>query len=243
MLKTDYAIVADILGIDVSNRKVAKKVPPVSGEPVEAYTRIILDAINRYHEDTEHIPTSFTFRVDSISLSNCTEDQKDSAFRPISSFLGGILDFFNDSALDYNGELLKFSYDELDPFDFSNYVEISDKIKCTGKWGDPCKIHFHVLVSSDVAPKSYAYTWVFSPYCAWNNAFTYLDHVLLDHGESYGLPTMVTCDNIQDYLSCESEEEFYAQLEQLRATVLEDQHRAEIRRYFRDCEARSYKLL
>lgn len=240
LLKTDYAIVADILGIDVSNRKVAKKVPPVSGEPVEAYTRIILDAINRYHEDTEHIPTSFTFRVDSISLSNCTEDQKDSAFRPISSFLGGILDFFNDSALDYNGELLKFSYDELDPFDFSNYVEISDKIKCTGKWGDPCKIHFHVLVSSDVAPKSYAYTWVFSPYCAWNNAFTYLDHVLLDHGESYGLPTMVTCDNIQDYLSCESEEEFYAQLEQLRATVLEDQHRAEIRRYFRDCEARSY---
>lgn len=240
LLKTDYAIVADILGIDVSNRKVAKKVPPVSGEPVEAYTRIILDAISRYHEDMKRFPTSFTFRVDSISLSNCTEDQKDSSFRPISSFLGGILDFFNDAALDYNGELLKFSYDEFDPFDFSNYFEISDKIKCTGKWGDPCKINFHVAVASEQAPKSYAYTWVFSPYCAWNNAFTYLDHVLLDHGESYGLPTIVTCDNIQDYLSCESEEEFYAQLEQLRATVLEDQHRTEIRHYFRDCEARSY---
>ena len=240
LLKTDYAIVAEILGIDVSSPKVAKKVPPVSGEPVEAYTHIILDAINRYQVDMKHFPTSFTFRVESISLSNCTEDQKDSAFRPISSFLGGILDFFNDATLDYNGELLKFSYDELDPFDFSNYAEISDKIKCTGKWGDPCKIHFHVVVSSERTPKSYAYTWVFSPYCAWNNAFTYLDHVLLDHGESYGLPTMVTCDNIQDYLSCESEEEFYAQLEQLRATVLEDQHRAEIRHYFKDCEVRSY---
>lgn len=240
LLKTDYSIIADILGTGGLPPRVAKKVPPVSGDPVEAYTRIILDAINRFHEEEGLLPTHFTFRVDSISLSNCTEDQKDSAFRPISSFLGGILGFFNDAALDCNGELLKFSYDELDPFDFSNYIKISDKIKCTGKWGDPCKIQFHVLVSSESTKKSYAYTWVFSPYCAWNNAFTYLDHVLLDHGESYGLPTMVTCDNIQDYLSCESEEEFYAQLEQLRATVLEDQHRAEIRRFFRDCEARSY---
>lgn len=241
LLKFDYAIIAEILGIDVSNRKVAKKAPPVSGEPIEAFTRIILDAINRFREDVALLPTSFTYRVDSISLSNCTEDQKDTAFRPISSFLGGILDFFNDAALECNGELLRFSYyDEIDPFDFSNYLEISDKIKCTGKWGDPCKIQFHVLVSSQSTVKNYAYTWVFSPYCAWNNAFTYLDHVLLDHGESYGLPTMVICDNIQDYLSCESEEEFYAQLEQLRATVVEEQHRAEIRRYFRECEARSY---
>ena len=240
LLNTDYAIIAEILGVDVSSPVIAKKIPPVSGEPVEAYTRILIDAIDRFRDEEGVLPTSFVFRVDSISLSNCTEDQKDSAFRPVSSFLGGILDFFNSAALDCNGELIKISYDESDPFDFANYVEISDKIKCTGKWGDPCKIKFHVIVSSQSKAKSYAYTWVFSPYCAWNNAFTYLDHVFLDHGESYGLPTMVICENIQDYLSCESEEEFYAQLEQLRATVLEDQHRAEIHRYFRDSKARSY---
>lgn len=97
----------------MSNRKVAKKVPPVSGEPVEAYTRIILDAINRYYEDVGFLPTSFTYRVDSISLSNCTEDQKDSAFRPISSFLGGILDFFNDAALDCKGYNVIQKYEEI----------------------------------------------------------------------------------------------------------------------------------
>ena len=43
---------------------------------------------------------------------------------------------------------------------------------------------------------------------------------------------MVLCNNIQDYLHCESEDEFYAQLIQLDAKPLYEAHLKEINRYF-----------
>ena len=236
LLKTDYAIIADILDTKLEKNVVEQKTAPISGEPVEAFSKMFLDAADRFYEDKGIYPNSFAVSVDRITLSNCVDDQKEEAFMPIASFLGGILDFFDGASIDYNGELVSFSYDMaygVDPFNFSNYNIIEDNIRCTGKWGDPCKIQFVLTLSNGSLEKKYEYKWVFSPYCAWPNAFQYLCNVLFrDGGDSYLIPTLSSCSNIQDYLGCESEDEFYAQLIQLRDTVLFDKHRKEIHKYF-----------
>ena len=240
LLKLDYAIIAEIVDTKLDVPIIEEKKAPVSGEPIEALSKIFLDAADAFYEDKKLYPNTFALSVDRITLSNCVDDQKEESFMPVASFLGGILQFFNNANIEYNGELLSFVYDtayNLDPFDFANYNSIRDQIKCTGKWGDPCKVQFQLTVSNGTVSKRYEYKWVFSPYCAWPNAFLYLGNVLFRNGEdSYSLPTFVSCDNIQDYLGCESEDEFYAQLVQLRDKILFDEHRKEIHRYFSDCE-------
>lgn len=240
LLKLDYAIIAEIIDTKLEVDVIEPKKAPVSGEPIEALSKIFLDAADAFYEDKKLFPNTFALSVDRITLSNCVDDQKEESYMPIASFLGGILQFFNNASIEYNGELLSFVYDtayNLDPFDFANYNSIKDQIKCTGKWGDPCKIQFQLIVSNGTITKRYEYKWVFSPYCAWPNAFLYLGNVLFRNGEdSYSLPTLVSCDNIQDYLGCESEDEFYAQLVQLRDTVLFTEHRKEIHKYFSDCD-------
>ena len=232
LLKTDYSLIAEILGTKLVGPVVEQKTSPVSGEPVEAFSKIFLEVAKYFYEDKKLYPNAFLVSVDRIVLSNCVEDQKEDAFMPIASFLGGLLKFFDEASVEYNGELLSFSYDNaygVDPFDHANYEIIKDSIKCTGKWGDPCKIQLTITASNGTVSKKYEYKWVFSPYCAWPNAFQYLGNVLFrDGGDSYSLPTLVSCDNIQDYLGCESEDEFYAQLVQLRDTVHFEEHRKEI---------------
>lgn len=237
LLNIDYAIIADILGTKLEKTSVVNvKTAPISGEPVEAFSRIFLDAADLFFEEKKLYPNSFSVTVDRIVLSNCVEDQKVEAFMPIASFLGGILDYFDHSSIEYNGELISFAYDNdygVDPFNFANYHIIEDKIKCTGKWGDPCKVIFIVTLSNGSISKKLEYKWVFSPYSAWPNAFQYLGNVLFRDGEdSYVIPSLVSCENAQDYLSCESEDEFYAQLIQIRDRPLFTDHRKEIHRYF-----------
>lgn len=239
ILNTDYAIIADILGTKIK-RPVHQKTSPVSGEPVEALSKVFLDSSKQFYEDSKLYPNSFAVAIDKITLSNCVDDHKEEAFMPIAGFLGGILHFFDDASIEYNGELVSFSYDNdfgADPFDFSNFDIIKDKIKCTGKWGDPCKIQLTLTLSNGSDSKKYEYRWVFSPTCAWPNAFQYLVNVLYrDGGDSYSIPTLTYCENIQDYLSCESEDEFYAQLYQLRDHVLFNEHRKEVHKYFSNTE-------
>ena len=94
-LKTDYSILADILGIKIGSGPAKDKPQTVSGEPVEAYARMLMDVILRFRAvDKLSGPTSFKFHVDRISLSNSTNENKDSAFRPVCCFCGGILKFF-----------------------------------------------------------------------------------------------------------------------------------------------------
>lgn len=237
LLMTDYAIIADILDTKLEEPPIPQKTVPVSGEPIVAFSKIFLDAADLFHKDKKLYPNTYVVTVDKVFLSNCVNDQKEEAFMPIASFLGGILNFFNDASIDHNGELISFSYDNengADPFDFANFNKIIDRIKCTGKWGDPCKIHFVITLSNGTVSTKYEYKWVFSPYSAWPNAFQYLGNVLFsDNEDSYTLPTMVSCHNIQDYLGCESEDEFYAKLIQLQDHVLYNEHRKEIHRYFK----------
>ncbi len=239
LLKADYSLIAEILKTKIP-KPILEKKKAVSGEPVEALSKMFLESAYEFYTRFKLFPINYRLSVDRITLSNCVDDQKEDAFIPLACYLGGILRFFNDANIEYEGNLVAFEYgngDGIDPFDYDNYAAIKDLIKCTGKWGDPCKVQFTVKLSNGDFERNYDYRWAFSPYSAWPNAFHYLANVLFRRGDSYILPTLVTCDNIQDYLGCESEDEFYSHLIQLRDTVLFDEHRREIHKYFHGTQA------
>lgn len=235
LLTVDYAIISEIIGTKLPSEGTKEKAPTFAGTPVEAYSKMFLDAAKNFHDEYNCYPVKITVGVERVSLSDCTDEQKQDSFLNICSFLGGILKFFNEVAIDVDGELLQFEYSNADcddPFDFANYGCISSRVKCSGKWGDPCKIQYMVRAENADKLHKYEYKWTFSPYASWLNAFSYLADVINSHGTSYCLPTVVVCQNMQDYLDCESEEEFYAHLQQFRGTVLFDAHKNEIRQYF-----------
>ena len=232
LLAVDYAIIEQIIGTKLP-AKTSEKAPVVTGAPMDAYSRIFLDIANLFHNTYSSYPTHFCVRVDRISLSDCIDEQKEETFRNVCNFLGGILAFFDSCNLVNEGSQVTFSYEnEIDPFDFTNHKYVIDRVRSTGKWGDPCKIHFTVKASNEDTAHSYEFKWAFSPYAPWLNAFSYLGDVLFRQGDIYTLPTLVHCKNIQDYLRCESEDEFYAQLNQMDDEVLQQEHVRAVHKYF-----------
>lgn len=234
LLQVDFAIVNAIIGTKLPKLP-KEKTPTYSGTPVEAYSRIFLDTVKSFYSAYNTYPTTIIMRLDKVSMSDCTDDQKAESFMNVCNFVGGILHFFNELTIDVDGKILSFEYDNAicdDPFDFTNYDSICSKIKSTGKWGDPCKIQFGITALNDEKSHQYEYKWAFSPYSPWLNAFSYLADVFYSKGSTYVLPTIVSCINIQDYLDCESDDEFYAHLQQFRGTALYDEHKAVVRQYF-----------
>ncbi len=232
LLNVDYAIIHQIIGTKL--KKVpSEKAPTVLGTPMQTYASMFLEILDRFHSEYSSYPRSFCIRVERISLSDCVDDQKEDTFRNICNFMGGILQFFNSCGLENQDDLIEFTYDnDEDPFDFSNYDSVLKKVHSTGKWGEPCKIHFIIRAQNEEHAHTYEFKWAFSPYAPWVNAFSYLNEVLFRGGDAYPLPTMVICKNIQDYLCCESEDEFYAQLNQMNEEVVDRAHCNEIHKYF-----------
>lgn len=232
LLKLDYAIIDQIIGTRLPSQP-SQKAPTVTGAPMEAYSKIFLEIANEFYIDYSSYPTNYSVQVDRVSLPNCIEEQKEEAFMGLCNFMGGILEFFNSAGIECNGEVLEFGYEnDTDPFDFANYASFKGYVRGTGKWGDPCKIQFRIKASNAEKAHSYEYKWAFTPYSPWFNAFSFLSVALFKDPNSYSLPSMVVCKNIQDYLRCESEDEFYAQLTQLDADILYHEHLKEVQHYF-----------
>lgn len=232
LLNLDYAIIDQIIGTRLPSQ-LSQKAPTVTGAPMEAFSKIFLGIANEFHREYSSYPMNYSIRVDRVSLPNCIEEQKEEAFMGLCNFLGGILDFFNSARIERDGEVLEFGYEnDIDPFDFANYALVKGNVRGTGKWGDPCKIQFRIKASNLESAHSYEYKWAFTPYSPWFNAFTLLSVALFKDPNSYSLPSMVACKNIQDYLRCESEDEFYAQLNQLDADILYHDHLKEVQHYF-----------
>ena len=236
--KLDYSIIHQIMGAKLP-RVSSEKPKTITGEPIEAYSKMFFDSTVQFNEMYKELPNNIQIRVNKIVLSNCLKEDPSNAFSHICNFLGGILAFFNNSDIEVNEELMQFSYmnDEItDCFDYQNYQKMLPLIKTTGKWGEPSKIQFTIKVCNENNYHNFDYTWTFSPYSAWNNAFSYLTNIVLKDSDSslFEIPTMVVCHNIQSFLSCESEEEFFSNLDQIDEEMIYDQYRKEIRHYFKD---------
>ena len=240
LLRIDYAYISKIIGTKIKSVKTSKPVL-VSGEPLEAYYKMIFDALPQFKAEHTTAPTSIKFRVDHISLSDCTDEQKEDSYMHICNYVGGLLSFINEASRTSDEVEMEIGYEsDIDPFQFTNYDEFNTKIKCSGKWGDPCKINFTVTLKNDEVDEKYEYKWAFSPNSPWMNAFSYLSNVFFRGGDSYILPTLVSCKNISEFIECESEDEFYSILSQIRDEVLFDNHRRELRRYYLNTEVLTY---
>lgn len=241
LMQMDYAIIDAIVGTKTGSSSIKKSKINVSGEPIEAFSKIILSVCGQFYNQYTCYPKKISIHVDSIMLSDCADDMKDESFRHISNFMGGLLDFINEAGTQIDGTDVSIQYDEndhLDPFNFENIAIIHDRVKGTGKWGDPDKIQFTVKARNDEKGKHTTYDcrWNFSPYSAWLNAFSYLSNVYF-FNTNYMLPTLSVCDNLQDFLNCESEDDFYSSLNKMKETVLCDEHFNEINKYFADKNA------
>lgn len=240
LLKIDFAYISQILGMRIKGT-VSDKPESIFGDPIEAYYKMIFSALTQFGKQHTEAPTSIIFKVDHISLSDCTDEQKEDSYMHICNYVGGMLSFLNGDSKAADKLEMDFTYESgIDPFQFVNYECSKDIIKCSGKWGDPCKISFSLTVKSDTVEEKHEYKWAFSPNSPWLNAFSYLGNVFFRGGDSYILPTLVSCKNIQEFLECDSEEEFFSQISQIRDNVLFEEHRRELRTYFSGTEILNY---
>lgn len=245
LIRVDYCIIDEILGTKIKGKDVVEKDKfcTVSGEPVEAFSKIFLDAAEKFWKDNEsgikRCPTRIEVKVDKIKLSNYPKGQEEEALRPLCYSLGGILDFFNETGIDSGRGLLKFCYQNnngreiYDPFERDHFDDTKSLVSCSGRWGEPCKIQFQITVSDEIQSSRHEYGWVFSPYNAWLHAYFYLGNLICDDTDKYVLPTLTVCPKIQSCFGCESEDEFYVQLEQLSKDERFEEHRKEIHDRFR----------
>ena len=236
--KIDYSIIHRIIGFKIP-RVSSEKPKAVTGEPVEVYSKMFFYSCDQFKNLYHTMPFKFEIQVNRIDLSNCLKENSTIAFSHICNFLGGILHFFNNSNLEIDGQLAEFIYDEDgvdDCFDFSCYSSMANKIKTNGKWGEPSRISFTIKASNDVDYHKFDFKWTFSPYAAWNNAFSYLTDTVHNQVDNDVLefPIMGVCKNIQPFLCCESEEEFYSNLDQIDEESIYQRFRSEIRKYFKN---------
>ncbi len=244
-LKADFSIIYKILNLKTStgSKPTVDKVVKLTGEPLEVFFRIITDSCKKYREKAkcDDLPNEILFEVTEIKLSNCLakdEDNQDSAnsvesqYHDICTFLGGILGFIKKgfteneifSNLDYLGEI--------DPFDFDNFAIICNQIKTNSKWGENCQISFVVHTSSSLGESAYKfeYKWSFSPFAGWKNAFSLINALADSDDET--IPLLLACNNINDFVACESESEFYAKVESMQNESLSRIFEGEIKKIY-----------
>lgn len=242
LLNVDYAVIADILGIKETTTSKSKTVA-LEGEPLDAFCRAFLVANTEYClKYSSDAPKEYSISIKRITLSNCVdsddpgEDTVEKVFSDICCFMGGMFGYFNKANIEVDGDTVVFRFDGafIDPFDFEHYEDLKAEkiIRISTKWGDPCKLEFSVKAFGVSGEYTTNFKWSFSPYAAWNNAFSVLNAVINESGATFDLPTMISCANVAEYLNCESEDDFYVKLNQMNEKVLFDKHITQVRHFF-----------
>lgn len=239
LLKIDFGIINTILNIKVGSTTTGStknKVQQITGDPITVYTKIILDVINKYRIENKFYPNKIIFDINEITLNDCTtDDEKHNACIDICSFLGGIINFINKNKLyTEEDELIEIKYrDNIDVFDLSNYENLDNSgffksIKMTEK--PSSKIKMIISLENDNEQSSnqeYEYLWVFKSYDSWKNTFILLNKY--EDGEEY--PLFSTCKEITSYINCESEDEFYINLNKINVKNNENEIINRIEKY------------
>lgn len=234
LLKLDYAIIYKIIGTKLPRTSKTTSTK-LFGDPIEIYAKMFLHAINQFYTKQEELPTHLSVQLNHVSLTDCVTGGEEECFGKICTYLGGIVEFFNAANIELDGNVVQFSYkgqDGFDPFNLQYFSDIKAKVKCSGKWGEPSKIDFSVTASNSQTSCKSEFRWAFSPYSGWLNSFFYLVNLYDEQEALQQIPTMVACQNIQDYLGCESDDEFYAQIPHMQDLLLAEDHLKEIGQYF-----------
>lgn len=221
LMNVDFSIIDDILNIKISGRTISKgKSNKILGNPIEIYTEMILQVILNYKTQYNELPKTIKIKVNDIKLSNCSTDlEKMNLYNKICIYLGGILDFINESNF-LSAEGIELLYEEVsDPFNYINKDNIS--ITKTAKMNELSKINFTVRAINDneenVAKQEFIF--LFQSNAPWIQTFSLLknDDSLIDFESNYiKLPLYASCSQINDYTCCESDEEFFIKIEKIK---------------------------
>jgi hypothetical protein len=228
----DYAIIYEVVGTKLKKKSPQKGRLKILGEPMPVYAKMVQHVFEESFVEHGDIPEIITVQVVGVTLSNCASDLSSTdnnsdesikaAYSNICAYMGGILDFMQSAGFTTNsGNNVCMQYDnDCDPFSLSNYSKVSAKIRATGKNGEPCTIDFNVLANNT----KYEFRWEFSPYASWKNAFAFLANIYQDNKMQFEVPEYCVCSNMGTYLSCESEEEFFAKVDRMDLENLGNKH-------------------
>ena len=245
-MEMDFGIISKILKLKIvsnpENDKPKEETAKLFGDPLEVYLKSIIFALVQFYQKYETQPTELIFDIKKIKLSNCiSEENADNAmqehFRNICNYLGGILEFIKQKCLRSTGLNIRYET-EADPFMYQNSDLLKGRIQKIEKWGENSQITFVIRTIGNTASieKKSEIHWYFSPYASWKNAFSLFIKAYEANSESYELPYIIQCKNMQDFLSCESEEEFNIKLETMQYEAISQKFECEIRKYFGNSE-------
>lgn len=249
LLKLDYGILVDVFQIKKVKSKV-KKAKTLTGDPAEVFLKMFLTIIEMFHERAKSYPTEIKVKVQHVSLSGCNSDkdskEKDAKYAIVCQYLGGLLRFFDEAALQLDTTPISFSYENnggVDPFTFATYTPDPNFLTGKTKWGEPCRIDFVLYASNDKQHLKEEFRWVFSPYSDWLNAFFLVSTLFHSNTSHYQLPSLLTSQSLPDYLGCESVDEFYAKLLHLDFQNHQIEHSNIIKDYFKETPIHGHFLL
>lgn len=247
-MQADYGIINKILGLKTTSGSQTEteekdKLINLTGDPLDVYLQMVICSCLKFKEKFDGImPQELILSVNKIELSNCVDDNdsdkdEDSSvtahYLNICSYMGGLVRFINENGLKDKQISLKYE-DDVDPFDQNNTDYLKGKIKAIKKWGVNSQISFSVKACGNSAAevKTYDFKWGFSPYASWKNAFSLLSAVYSSDIDKKVLPLLLYCDNMPDYLGCESENEFFIKLESMHYNLKDKEYRNTITKAF-----------
>ena len=243
-METDFGLISKILKLRITSDPIDEpqkdEVPKLTGDPLEVYLKATVFALQQFYEKYETQPTELIFDIKKIKLSNCiSEEDEDEGeavrehFRNICTYLGGILEFIKQKCFYSTG--IKIRYEtENDPFIYQNSELLKGRIQKIDKWGENSQITFIIRAIGDAASieKKSEVKWFFSPYAGWKNAFSLFVKAYEASDEFYEIPYIIQCRNMQDFIGCESEEEFNIKLETMQYESVSKKFEREVRQYF-----------
>lgn len=237
LLDMDFNIINEILNIKITKEPRTKKNKAIQlmGEPIIVYSKMIMQSVVEFmYDHNKSYPTNITINVDDITLSNCiNNDEKHNACIDICSFLGGIIRFLTKNKLYTDeGELIEIKYkDNIDVFDISNYdiLDESEFFATINTSEKPSsKIKYTIEAENESGHKSVLeFVWPFKSYDSWKNSF----YILNKYSEENKYPLFAMCKDISAYVNCESEDEFFINLENINLKFEEVKTIEKIKKY------------
>lgn len=234
-LDIDFAIIDSILNLKLEKvTNVTKdKENKLYGEPVEVYSKMILKVIFDYITCYSELPNEIIVKLNSIKLTNCNDakgetEEKHALLNKLNCRLGGLLKYLDTSegiAIKYHNDIDPFNNEEVNGNEENYPVETSSNIN------ELSKIMFTVraLGENDEKARKREYTYCFSNLDSWFNDYTLLEQDLLlsSIGESK-VPLYVECSNMNQFINCEAEEEFFIKLQKIKNNIVNAEYRTEV---------------
>lgn len=238
-LKLDYSIIEKIISIKIEKEDTKttpdKKNKNIFGDPLQVYQEIIATSIYEYKLQYQELPRNIELRVNKIKLTNCaTDEEKKELLYNLRCRLGGILKYICESDNEYIREIEINYSDNIDPFVNKNSSELESiiPIEKSENLNELSKINYSInLTNNDrnsVICKEYIYC--FSIIDDWVNDFKLLNRAFLNNEENeYNrIPMYLECSNINNLVNCESDDEFFSNLQKIRVTLTEDEFRNDL---------------